>query len=857
MSYGCISSGTVLFKPQLAYLSRAGIQFCIDKNSPNWIAVDRAGECILKLIDGKKTVDQLVLEYYQQYRPSVGLVQLFDLIYGFLSDALRDNIISLEPVTHPSYLGRSHCLSVTKLKEFWIHLTQTCNLSCNHCLVSSSPSGEKGQNTDFYKRIIDETSQLGTECYYFTGGEPFVRTDIFDLIHYVTEEKKKELVILTNATLFSLSKIEKLKQLNKDLLRFQVSLDGTTQEINDSIRGDGVFVKTSEGLKILNQLGFRTTLTAVVTKQNIDDLGGLAHLAKDLGSVSVHLMWLHKRGRILEQTDFEPSNSQLFSLFKKLKISSRALGITFDNFESLKKRVIGYPGVKYDLSLIGWESLCMYMDGSLYPSAAMAGCSELVLGNVLGGESIQSIWECSTLLHTLRQASVIHKSNYDTDPLCFLTGGGDVEHAYFFSKDSDGSLGNFNAMDPYYCLHVDMIKDAMCDVVDSHLQSLSHANRMPFSVLYSMGSDALSCSEDAQDILSRDGDVIPVKLLHSNCVLIFDLEKPYKAVRKFYGDAADVPSDDLCCPIKYDQDEIGHIPKDVIDRFYGCGSPISFAYLQEGECVLDLGSGAGIDCFIAAKKVGSQGSVYGVDMTDNMLAVANRCKKTVSDNLGYNVVTFKKGYLEDIPQDDSSVDLVTSNCVVNLSPDKRKVFREVWRILKNGARFVIADIVCNQDVPVSLQAHQSLWGECISGSLSEDRFISYLKDEGFIGIKVLKKVFWKKVEGYDFYSVIVRGFKFHASRVTKEKTNVIYLGPYKSVVLDHGHVFFRNQIASVDSSVANQCISDAYKGSFAFLPSSICGDKSLDFSVQEGSVAFTSNTQSSDCCSAVESSSCC
>ena len=153
-------------------------------------------------------------------------------------------------------------------------------------------------------------------------------------------------------------------------------------------------------------------------------------------------------------------------------------------------------------------------------------------------------------------------------------------------------------------------------------------------------------------------------------------------VQDYYGKAAQKPREDLCCPTSYPTEDIGHIPQEVIDRFYGCGSPMSLAGINEGETVVDLGSGAGIDCFIAAKKTGATGNVIGVDMTDDMLKVANDSKSQVGSNLGYENVEFRKGFLEEIPVENKSVDLITSNCVINLSPDKRAVFREMIRVLK-------------------------------------------------------------------------------------------------------------------------------------------------------------------------------
>src|SRR5262249_57757831 len=171
---------------------------------------------------------------------------------------------------------------------------------------------------------------------------------------------------------------------------------------------------------------------------------------------------------------------------------------------------------------------------------------------------------------------------------------------------------------------------------------------------------------------------------------------------EFYGSAAEKPQAALCCPTKYDATAIAHIPKDVLDRFYGCGSPMTSAAIKDGEVVVDLGSGAGIDVFIAAKFVGANGKAIGVDMTDRMLHVARQNQPRVAAALGYDAVEFREGFLEQVPIESRSVDLGTSNCVVNLSPGKARVFAEMWRVLKDHGRILISDIISDRPVPPHL-----------------------------------------------------------------------------------------------------------------------------------------------------------
>src|SRR6266480_2196945 len=178
----------------------------------------------------------------------------------------------------------------------------------------------------------------------------------------------------------------------------------------------------------------------------------------------------------------------------------------------------------------------------------------------------------------------------------------------------------------------------------------------------------------------------------------------------------------------YDVGEAAGIPVEALLASLGCGNPTALADLHEGETVLDLGSGGGIDVLLSAKRVGPAGKAYGLDMTDEMLALANDNKRKA----GATNVEFLRGEIEQIPLPDNSVDVIISNCVINLSNDKRKVLGEAFRVLKPGGRFAVSDVVLRGDVPPAVKSNIELWIGCVAGALEEQEFLSLLREVGFV-----------------------------------------------------------------------------------------------------------------------------
>jgi arsenite methyltransferase len=206
---------------------------------------------------------------------------------------------------------------------------------------------------------------------------------------------------------------------------------------------------------------------------------------------------------------------------------------------------------------------------------------------------------------------------------------------------------------------------------------------------------------------------------------------PLKMVKSCCGGGAS-PAETMSEKIGYSKDEISEVPEGS-NLGLGCGNPLAMAGLKKGEIVLDLGSGAGFDCFLASPRVGEEGKVIGVDMTPEMLerAKANATKGN------YQNVEFRLGEIENLPVADNSVDVIISNCVINLSEDKKRVFREAFRVLKPGGRLMVSDMVLLKDLPAAVRNSVAAYVSCVAGALKKDDYIDAIKAAGFTGVKVL------------------------------------------------------------------------------------------------------------------------
>jgi ubiquinone/menaquinone biosynthesis C-methylase UbiE len=330
-----------------------------------------------------------------------------------------------------------------------------------------------------------------------------------------------------------------------------------------------------------------------------------------------------------------------------------------------------------------------------------------------------------------------------------------------------------------------------------------------------------------------------------------------QAVRERYAAAAQAREAALCCPVEYDARYLEALPPEVVERDYGCGDPSR--HVRPGDVVLDLGSGGGKICFIAAQVAGKEGRIIGVDANPEMLALARGAAPKVAAKIGYANVEFLRARIQDLALDlealdaflarhpvrssddlarleaeqtrlrreaplvpDASVDLVVSNCVLNLvrESDKRALIGEIFRVLKVGGRIALSDIVSDEPVPQRLKDDPELWSGCISGAFQEFELLRALEQAGFHGIALSD---WKAepfavVEGIEFRSVTVTAHKGKQGPCWEGNQAVIYAGPWRRVEDDDGHVLERGVRAAVCEKTFRLLTSEPYAGQTIPLP---------------------------------------
>jgi ubiquinone/menaquinone biosynthesis C-methylase UbiE len=330
-----------------------------------------------------------------------------------------------------------------------------------------------------------------------------------------------------------------------------------------------------------------------------------------------------------------------------------------------------------------------------------------------------------------------------------------------------------------------------------------------------------------------------------------------EAVLDRYRNAARQTEAALCIPVNYNRSLLEIIPQEIISKDYGCGDPSGC--VSAGETVLDLGSGSGKACYIMAQIVGPQGRVIGVDFNETMLALARKHQDAIGKTLGYHNVEFRRGRIQDLKLNlelideylsahpvsrvedlvrlqgfeetiarerplvaDESIDVVVSNCVLNLvrPEDKRRLFDEMYRVLKRGGRVAISDIVSDEPVPEHLKRDPELWSGCVSGAFLEEELIRAFEDAKFYGIRIeeMRSEPYRTVEGIEFRSLTVTAHKGKEGPCIERNQAVIYRGPWKQVVDDDGHVLPRGARMAVCEKTYQIYSRPPYQDQFILVP---------------------------------------
>ncbi len=766
---------------------------------PFWFLPSPKGQELMELIGASAACSRDDVAMAWRQREGISLDKARHEVELFLS--------SFPDMEVAPYPGRSVLGEPDQLKELWFHVTDSCNLRCRHCLFGDNLRGARRLDAGEVAGIASEAASLGCRLFVFTGGEPLVHPGIVQAIEAILAVEGARVAVLTNGILAGQAGLDGLPC---DRVHFQISLEGP-EEVHDALRGKGAFAAAMEGIRALRDMGFSLGVAVAVNEITLPTLQVIPSICAAEGVGSIHLQWHFQRGtaemnqvtlEVGGREDAPPLRSALVRLYQE----ARRLGVTVDNFESLAARLFSPPGTRFDLGNACWEALAIGPDGTVYPTPAMVDRPGTKLGHV--SEGLSRVWLESPAAEAIRRLSLLDSPEMASDPLRFITGGGDLDHCLVVGPGGGFSLGP----DPYRPVYGWMIQE----ILRHEVEDLPVPER-PGMVL-KMGEVLGECPPGGE-----------VNFTHCNCLLSVG-EGVHGLVQGFYGVRADEPDESILNPIRYSSSEMDFIPEEAKMRMYGCGSPVDAAEPAPGETVVDLGCGTGVECFLASKRVGPAGAVIGVDMTRAMLKRASRACREVSRRLGFANVSFVRGYLEELPLEDGSVDVVISNCVINLSRNKRRVFKEILRILKPGGRLIISDVTTEKEPGPAIRSNHALIGQCLGGALVQEGLFSLLEDVGFVMGEVLARYPYREVDGHRFFSLTFRAYK-PGSRF--QEAHVLYAGPFPSAIAPDGSRLMRGRVSCLELPA---------------IPEEAWAERGF-LLVEEGSGVVANSASGSSCCS--------
>ncbi len=644
-----------LFFPKTQRLSRDGLSVHIYPEGPHWVKTDAAGSWIIENCSGLGE-EEIARRLGEEFGGSPEDVE------RFLRGLVEAGFASREPIKEAPYEGRGGAIGCLGLRELWIYTNNSCNLRCRHCFLSAGDYRREELSKEELLGLVDEARGLGVTRIYLTGGEPFLRKDILELIREITVARRLELVILTNGTLLEGTLLEGLARVKSPSLHLQVSLEGPSPEVNDTIRGEGSFHRILAGLTNLLTIGITPVVTTTATRLNIGHLEETMALLASMGIKDHHILWLHPRGRA-QGGDLSVSAEELAAAMEKLQASAKRRGLVVDNIESLRLRVRGGRGRKNDLCNACYEALSVDSDGRVYPCAPLNGAQEFLLGSTKE-RTLKEIWLSSPRAEELRTATVMGKRSCRSCPYRHLCGGGCYCQAYY-------SSGSIMAEEPYCAAYRRIIENILLDGGKGD----GGGPRLYAAMKAELPACALP-STRVLDFSHRVGTT------HCTCFLAGDAEG--------LGPGRGYKPPDACF-----NERAGEY-----DRWYA--TPLGRAYgeearkaitphLPERGSALDVGCGTGFyTLFLARRGL----KTVGVDASEAMLRIA--LEKAQRQGVQ---AEFRHAPAEELPFPPASFDLVLSMNMLEFSRAPEKALAEMLRVLRPHGTLLLGAM-----------NRQSLWG---------------------------------------------------------------------------------------------------------------------------------------------------
>jgi len=620
----------------------------------------------------------------------------------------------------------SDCLSRNGVTTLQVNMGNLCNQNCFHCHVEASPKGEKIMSKDVINDILSFLSRHKIHTLDITGGAPEMNPHF----QYFVKKARilaEELIVRTNLTILTENSKKDFpffyKENNVHLI---CSMPCYLEKNVDSQRGNKVFKKSIEALKILNKAGYA------------------------------------KNNKTILDLVYNPVGPNLPPNQKELE-------------KNYKKVLRDEYGIKFD-KLITITNVAIKRFRNYLEDRGEYAEYQKLLKNNFNPDVLESIM-CKTFLSVGFDGKL-----YDCD----------FNQALGLKlTNKDGSILNIKNLNPDDLIGRDIILGEHCLSCTAGSGS-SCRGALSTEKIRESSSNTLSVKKKKEEDITEE-------------------------VKSYYGKILATKNDlktSACCtsdamPIRH-QEILKEIEPEIINKFYGCGSPIPHAI--EEKTILDLGCGTGRDVYIASKLVGEEGKVIGVDMTDEQLNVAQLHRAKQAKTFGYSNsnVKFIKGYIENLEEagiEDNSVDVIMSNCVINLSINKNKVFKEIFRVLKEGGELYFSDVFADRRIPEKIKNDPIFYGECLGGALYIEDFRRILHQIGCPDYRIVscRKInlnnqkMLEKASNINFYSMTVRAFKLSILEDICEDYGQVatYLGTIKdnkqSFTLDDHHIFITNK----------------------------------------------------------------